>query len=280
MAEIGFTARDGTTLYERHWVVPNARGTVIILHGFGHHSGSFAGLAARLNAAGYSAYGFDQRGHGNSPGRRARIRRFVTLIDDLDCYLSRLLPEMGARPVFVFGHSLGALVLGLYIIEKRPALNGVIFSSGLLMIPAKVSHFLRRIARLLSAVTPWAPVQRVDVGGISRDPERVAASIADPLGHSGMMNARTGGEIAVAVAQLEKRMAEITLPMLILHGTGDRLTDWQGSQRLYDAARAADKTLSIYEGGFHELFNDLEQERFVREVVTWLDARTDPPAPN
>ena len=273
MREDTFTTQDGTTLFERRWDVAGARGNVVIVHGFGHHCGSFAAVAERLNAAGYSVFGFDQRGHGKSPGRRGAITRFATTLADLESYMAHVSPVLGGKPLFVLGHSLGALVLGLYVIEKRPTWAGLIFSSGLFTDPDTVSPFLRRVAGVLSAVAPWLPVQRLDSNAVSRDAATLEAVKADPLQYTGLLHARTGAEIANAVARFEARQAEIALPMLVLHGTADRLTECEASKYFCEQAKSSDKSLRLYEGGYHELYNDLVKGQFLVDIITWLDAR-------
>jgi alpha-beta hydrolase superfamily lysophospholipase len=165
------------------------------------------------------------------------------------------------------------LVLGLYVIEKRPSWAGLVFSSGLFTIPDTVSPILRGVAGVLSVVAPWLPVQRLDSNAVSRDAATLAAVKADPLQYTGPLHARTGAEIANAVARFEARQAEIALPMLVLHGTADRLTECEGSKTFYERAESTDKTLRLYEGGYHELYNDLDKEQFFSDINAWLVAR-------
>ncbi|MBI5090986.1 MAG: alpha/beta hydrolase [Candidatus Hydrogenedentes bacterium] len=273
MHEGTFAAQDGAELFERRWEIANPRACVVIVHGFGHHSGSFAGVAERLNAAGYSVCAFDQRGHGKSPGARGRVGSVETTLGDMEAYLERLRPGLDERPWFALGHSLGALILGLYALERTCIAAGLIFSSGLFCVPGQVSPLLRRLVGVIAAVAPWAPVQRVEVNATTRDEAAIQELNTDPLRYAGMMDARTGAEIAKAVERFEARMHEVKLPILALHGTHDGLTDWEGSKRLYERAGATDKTLRLFEGGYHELYNDLVKEQFLSEIVAWLDAR-------
>jgi alpha-beta hydrolase superfamily lysophospholipase len=275
-----FQSNEGVTLHAHRWEVGTSKASVLIVHGYGHHGGSFSAVAERFNAAGLSVFAFDQRGHGKSGGRRGHIATFQHQVDDVGSCLDHYRAALVGRPVFLMGHSLGCLALGLYVVNQKPTIDGLIFSSGLLKIPDSVPVLLQKLAGVLATVTPWLPVQYVDATATSRDPIAVTQLVEDPLRCRPWMNARTGASIARAVAQFQSRMQEITDPLLIFHGTADRLTDPEGSRQLHARAGSRDKTLRVFEDGYHELYNDLEKEQFVREVVDWINARiADPIGP-
>ncbi|MBN2312077.1 MAG: alpha/beta hydrolase, partial [Candidatus Hydrogenedentes bacterium] len=131
---------------------------------------------------------------------------------------------------------------------------------------------LKKAAGVLSVLTPWLPVNKVEIDGVSRDPEYLAQAPNDPLCFYGNIVARTGAEIAKAVDRVQGVMDEIRLPLIVLHGGSDRLAETAGGRRLHEQAGAADKTLKLYEGAYHELFNDLDRERFYADLIAWLDA--------
>lgn len=273
MSELLFRAADGVELNGYHWPTTDApRGNVIILHGYGHHGGSFADVAAALNAHGYAVLALDQRGHGKSPGRRGYIESFDHWVDDTHAFVAHTAAITAGAPVFFMGHSLGCLALGLYVVRHAPPARGLIFSSGLLRIPENVPVVLQKLANIIAAIAPTLPVQPVDVTATSRDPKAVQALRDDPLRYGGMMQARSGAEVAKAIATFQSRMSEITLPILIMHGTKDRLTDFEGSRLLDARVKSTDKTFCAFEGGYHELYNDFDKERWFAQVLTWLDA--------
>jgi alpha-beta hydrolase superfamily lysophospholipase len=249
------------------------QGVVAIIHGYGHHTACFEELAGHLCDEGFLVCGFDQRGHGLSPGKRGHIDSFATFVDDTDHFLSTVREDMPDLPLFLLGHSLGGLILGRYVVKYRPDVSGLIFSSGLLKIPGRVSPTLLRIGDLLSTLAPWLPVEKVDYRWVSRDATVLETIMQDPLRHSGRMSARTGAEIARAIGEFQQTMQAINDPLLVFHGTSDRLTDVEGSRTFFNSAGSEDKTLHVYEGGYHELFNDLEKERFAAELCAWLAER-------
>ena len=275
MSEFSFRAADGAQLNGYHWTAPNApKANIVIVHGYGHHGGSFAEVAARLTAEGYGVFALDQRGHGKSPGRPGYIASFDQWVDDVHAFIAHIAPQTASAPLILMGHSLGCLALGLYAVRRDPPVRGLIFSSGLLKIPDSVPKFLQKLAGVLSALTPTLPVQKVDVTATSRDPKAVQALVDDPLRYGSMMQARSGAEVAKAIADLQPRMQEITRPLLIMHGTKDRLTDCEGSRMLHARAKSTDKTLCIFEGAYHELYNDLDKDRWFAQVMDWLNTHT------
>ncbi len=274
--EVMFEGAGRVELCEHRWPGPQegTRAVLGIIHGYGHHAACFGELAAYLTEAGYDVRGFDLRGHGKSEGRRGHMDSFALTLDDVHAFVQRIQSDEPDKSFFLLGHSLGALIVGQYAVAHRPKVRGLIFSSGLLKIPDSVPPWLVKLGTVLSRVLPLLPVQKVDFDAVSREPEAVRAVYEDRLRYTGLMNARTGAEIARAVHEFQTSMDRITDPLLILHGTGDRLTDTDGSRQFFARATAEDKTLSIYKGGYHELYNDLEKERYLKEVRTWLDARS------
>lgn len=266
-----FMSSDRTSLTAHVWQpAMTPKGVVAIIHGYGHHTACFEELAVHLCDAGFTVCGFDQRGHGLSPGKRGHIDSFATFVNDTHCFLSTVREDMPDSPLFLLGHSLGGLLLGHYVVSHRPEVAGLIFSSALLKIPDRVSPMLVRIGDILSTLTPWLPVEKVDYRWVSRDATVLEAVMGDPLRHKGMMNARTGAEIVRAVQDFQRNLHAISDPLLIFHGTSDRLTDVEGSRAFFNVAGSKDKTLHLYEGGYHELFNDLDKNRFASELCAWL----------
>jgi len=269
-----FKAGDGAELDSHHWPAPHeAVCNIVIVHGYGHHGGSFADVAERFNKEGYAVYAIDQRGHGQSPGKRGYIESFDHWVDDFHAFLTHVAPQIKGAPLVLMGHSLGCLALGLYVVKHAPTVHGLIFSSGLLRIPDHVPAYLQKLATILSALTPTLPVQKVDVEATSRDAKAVKAVRDDPLRYGGMLQARSGAEVSKAISALQEKMPEITSPILIMHGTKDKLTDCEGSRLLNSRIKSEDKMMCLFEGGYHELYNDLDKERWYAQVLEWLQAR-------
>ena len=268
------TTSDGLTLFTRHWPAPAPqRGTLALVHGYGEHSGRYDHVAAAVARAGVSTYAFDLRGHGRSDGRRAYIDHFTQYLDDLSRFLERVRTVAPEGPLFLFGHSMGGLISLKYVLDRRPDLRGLLLSAPAIEVNPDLAPLLRRLSQWLGWLAPTLPTVRSPEGAISRDPDVVAEAEADPLNYHGRIPARTGAELLRVGDDVQGRLGELDLPFLVLHGTGDLLATPAWSQRLYDQARAADKTLRLYDGLYHETFNEPEQEQVLGDVHDWIAAR-------
>ncbi|HEF5154160.1 alpha/beta hydrolase fold protein [Burkholderia multivorans] len=251
------------------------RATVALLHGLAEHAGRYAPLAARLNAAGIDLLAIDLRGHGRSPGKRAWVARFDEYLDDADALMAEA--ARAPTPLFLMGHSMGGAIAALYAIERAPArgrtLAGLVLSSPALAPGRDVPRWMLALSRVISRVWPTFPAIRIDAALLSRDADVVAANRADPLVHHGPVPARTGAEILDAMARIERDRDTLRVPVLVYHGTADKLTEPDGSRTFGARVGSADRTLTLYEGGFHETMNDIERERVIDALIGWVDAR-------
>lgn len=268
---------DGLELASYRWPAGEGapRATVALVHGLAEHAGRYAALAARLNAAGIDVLAVDLRGHGQSPGKRAWVERFDNYLDDADALVDEA--ARGDAPLFLMGHSMGGAVAALYAIERAAArdrtLAGLVLSSPALAPGRDVPRWMLAVSRVISRVWPTFPAIRIDPALLSRDPAVVEANRTDPLVHHAAVPARTGAEILDAMARIERGRGALRVPVLVYHGTEDKLTEPDGSRAFGARVGSPDRTLTLYEGGFHETMNDLERERVIGALIAWIHAR-------
>lgn len=249
------------------------RAAVLLVHGFGEHVGRYAGVAAALNAAGYSAYGLDHRTHGASEGRpRVYLTDVERVADDLALLWARVRLAQPRLPVFLYGHSMGAYFALHFALRRPEGLVGVVSSGAPLTMDREIPRALLRLAGLVAGVAPTLPLVPLDLDAISRDRAVVAAYKADPLVHAGRIRARMAAQIGTTLEALRERLSELRLPLLILHGGADRVVPPSGSAWLHAHAGASDKTLHIYPGLYHEIHNEPERATVLADVTSWLDA--------
>ena len=258
-------------LFSRAWPTnDNPSAHLIIVHGYAEHSGRYEALGCDLNDVGIHVHAYDHHGHGHSPGAPGQIRRFATLVADLAHFADGVRRQADGKPLFILGHSMGGLIMAHFLATKEIEVHGAVFSSPLMAIPAHVSPWLLRLSRLLGAVTPALPVDRLDSRGIARDIEVVRTYEADPRVYHGPIRARTGAALAQAIQALPALLPRITVPLLVFHGMADSVAPITGSQMLFDGAASADKESFFVDGGYHELLNDQGRGEVVGKVLDWL----------
>lgn len=262
----------GVRLYSQSWLPDGPpRAVVVIAHGAGEHSGRYAHVAARLVDEGYAVYALDHRGHGRSEGARAVIDRVDNAVEDLDQLIVLAASEHPGVPLFLLGHSMGGTISVRYAIAHQDRLTGLILSAPLAALEA-ASPATRLVARLLSAVAPRLGLFAVDSTLVSRDPDVVKAYETDPLVHHARLPARTISELAGAVDSFPEAVRAIVVPTLIMYGSGDHLVPPAGSMMLNDRIGAADTTLKTYDGLYHEILNEPEQDAVMDDMCSWLRA--------
>ena len=276
------TSKDGTFRGARnlgiHWRawLPDfePRGVVVIAHGAGEHAGRYGHVAARLTSDGYAVYAVEHRGHGHSQGPRALIDRLDNAVADLDSLVILAAGDHPGLPLFLLGHSMGGTIAVSYTIAHQDRLSGLILSAPLAALEAAPAP-MRLAARVLSALAPRLPLFAIDATLVSRDPAVVEAYEKDPLVYHGKLPVRTVAELAGAIERFPESAAEITVPTLIMFGTADRLCPPEGSVMLGKRIGASDKTLTPYDGLYHEILNEPEQDLVLNELSAWLGAHTE-----
>jgi alpha-beta hydrolase superfamily lysophospholipase len=220
---------------------------------------------------GYAAYGLDHIGHGKSEGEREVVKRFEDYTDTLTIYYDMVKSWQAGKPIFILGHSLGGLIATYYLLDHQEKFKGAIISAPAIKVSANISQGLILMSRLLSALAPKAGMLALDTSSISRDPEVVRAYVEDPLVFHGKTPARLASEMLRAMLRVTAELSKITLPFITLQGSEDKLVDPGGAQMLYDEAGSKDKTLKIYAGFYHEVFNEPERLQVLKDVEAWLE---------
>src|SRR5262249_3006374 len=200
------------------------------------YSAHYTALAERLVSHGYAVYAFDLRGHGRSRGDRAYVNDFDEYLDDLDVFLDRVKKREPNRPLFLFGHSMGGAIVTLYTITHKPELKGLLLSGAALKVGSDISSFLVGVTKIIAAIGPDLPVMELEDEAFARDPAVVREMSADPFILHIKGPAQTAAEVLRAIERIQASMESLTVPVLILHGEADRLTNPEGSKELNQRA--------------------------------------------
>ena len=269
-----FTGYKNLDLYYQYWLPTGApRAILLVVNGLAEHSGRYTNLVDYFVPKGYGVYSHDHRGHGKSEGLRCYVDRFSDYVSDLKTFFDIVRGQHGDTKIFLVGHSMGGTIATAYAVEHQRELAGLLLSGASLKMGSTVSPALIAMAGVLSVLLPKMGATVIDASAISQDQAVVDAYVSDPLVYRGKIRARTGAELIRTMKELAAQMPEINLPILIMHGTADQLSNPEGSQMLYELAGSKDKTLKLYEGFYHEIFNEPGREQVFADMETWLAAR-------
>ena len=215
---------------------------------------------------------FDLRGNGRSAGQRAYVESWEEYLEDLTRFFAVVDRDDPGRPLFLLGNSLGGLIALDYASRRPNGLRGVIAVSaplGDLSVPAP----LLALGRIMSRVWPRFSLETgMDLTGLARDPTVAEQILADPLFHR-RGTARLSTEVTGAISRVQAGAGSFGVPLLVLHGSDDRMVSPAGSRRFAASAASADKQLIEYPGGYHALFADYGREQVLADVAHWIEAR-------
>jgi acylglycerol lipase len=261
-------------IYYQGWLPEGeAQAVLFIVHGLGEHSGRYMNVVNHFVPLGYAVYGLDHLGHGKSEGGREEVQRFEDYTDPLTTYYNMVKGWQAGKPIFILGHSLGGLITTFYLLDNQEKFKGAIISAPAIKISENISSMTITMSKILSKVAPKAGVLALDASMISRDPEVVKAYNSDPLVFHGKTPARLASEMLKSMLRVKAEVSKISLPFITVQGSQDKLVDPGGAQMLYEGASSKDKTIKIYEGFYHEVFNEPERATVLKDVETWLTAR-------
>lgn len=271
-----FSSKDDLSLFGRAWISsnPHPKGIVQLIHGLGEHSGRYDHVGNALARAGYHLTGFDLRGHGLSAGRRGHAPDFTILLDDIEIFLEESIKYLGnSLPRFLYGHGVGGNLVVNFMMQEQLDLDGAIITSPAFERTHPRSKLKINLVKFLARVLPGFPIKNgLEINGLSRDPAIVKAYQNDVYVHSGI-SARLGYDILNSGREALESADQWTAPLLLMHGTLDRITSHEASQKFAERA-VSPVELVLWEGFYHELHNDFGSDEVIDKKIAWLDKRT------
>lgn len=273
-SEGNFKGVRNANIYYQAWLPKgDVKAVLLIVHGLGEHSGRYMNVVNHFVPLGFAVYAWDHIGHGKSDGDREIVATFEDLTDTLTLFFKMVKDWQKDKPVFLVGHSLGGTIVSYYLLDHQVDFKGAIISAPAVKVGDSISSFTITVSKVLSKLAPKMGVLALDASLISRDPQVVLAYVNDPLVFHGKTPARMGAEMLTAMQRISAEASKITLPFLVVQGGEDKLVDPAGARMLHDMASSKDKMLEIYPGMYHEVFNEPDRKRVLKDVETWLETR-------
>lgn len=260
-----------TEFFGQYWQAENTKAVVALVHGMGEHSSRYKHVANKLTDNDFSVVAFDHFGHGKTEGKRGHNPSFEAVLESISKTIEKAKELFPEKPVFLYGHSMGGNAVVNYTIRKKHHLKGTIATSPFLKLAFKPPAIKLFVGKMLQNIAPSLTMgNELDVNAISRDKNEVQKYMDDPLIHAKIspnysIKFIETGEWAIANA------SKLKTSMFLLHGTDDSIIDYKGTQEFANNAKNA--TLKLYEGGYHELHNDLCKEEMLQDVVNWLNSK-------
>ncbi len=269
--ESSWENKDGTKFYIQGWE-PDAKpkAVVCLVHGHGEHVGRYAHVGETFSQAGYVLVGFDERGHGKTTGARGHVPSYDAMMNDVADFLALMQKRYPGLPCFLYGHSMGGNQVINFALRRKPVLAGVIATGPWLKLafdPPAIQVFL---GRTMNNIAPgFIQKSGLETAALSRDPQIVEAYEKDPLVHDKISARLFVGMYESGLWALD-HAAEFSLPLLLMHGTADRLTSWQASREFATHA-GKNVTFRAWDGFYHEIHNEPEKAEVLKTMLSWLD---------
>jgi alpha-beta hydrolase superfamily lysophospholipase len=243
---------------------------VLLVHGIAEHSGRYEHVARQFVAAGISVVGFDQRGHGETTGRRGHVDSFATLHADVERHLGHV--RTLGLPTILLGHSMGGLVAASYGLSERSQPDLVLLSAPALALatPRWTWRLLKGLGRIMPRVRMKLLLKTKD---LSADP-RVGEDYRSDPSNQFKISFGLLGAMAATVFETEPRIAGWQHRTMVIHGLADRIVPPSASEPIGEVAGVDRRA---YPDLRHELFNETVGPQVVADVLSWFDAALDAP---
>lgn len=248
-------------------------GVVILCHGYAEHARRYDHVAQRFADGGLITYALDLRGHGRSEGKRVYLKNIAEYTDDFHHLVGIATAAHPELKRVAIGHSMGGGVVFAYGVEHPDDYALMVLSGPAVYAQEAVSPVMSLVAKVMGTILPGLPVEQLPTDAVSRDPDVVAAYLADPMVHHGKLPAGIAKALLAVGETMPQRASALTAPLLVVHGGQDKLIPVSGSERLVECVGSADVHLKVYPDLYHEVFNEPERAQVLDDVMSWIEVR-------
>ena len=261
-----------TNFYGQYWRAENTKAVILLVHGMGEHSGRYANFVVpKFIENNYSVLAFDHFGHGKTEGKRGHTPSFCAVLDSVEITIKKAKKLFPDLPIFLYGHSMGGNVVINYTLRREHDFNGVVATSPFLRLAFQPPAWKMSLGRLMKKIAPSITMgNELDANDISRDKQEVKKYKNDPLVHD-----QVSPNFSIAFIEAGNWAIEnaktLKIPMLLVHGTADKIIDYKATEEFAKQSKKAN--LKLYKDGYHELHNDFCKSEMITDVLAWLDTK-------
>lgn len=268
-----FKTKEGVKLHYEQWTPEKPKGGIIVVHGVGEHCGRYRPFVDYFTKKGYKVCVYDQRGHGRSDGKRVYVRRFESFKKDLDAFSTFCQQGDSSNTGlawFLVGHSMGGQIVLNYLAEFPGRFRAACATSPNLEIALTMPKWMEVLGKMVLYIWPTMKLKELtNPNWLTHDSKMVEEYLKDPLVYP-YVTLGIGKEIVKNLERIFTLCNKIRTPLLMLHGSEDRYCRVNGTKRFFEELTLAQKQLKIYEGLYHELFNETNKEDIFHDVEHWF----------
>lgn len=261
-----------TDFFGQYWHPENPKAVVVLVHGMGEHSSRYTtSVVPKLVENDFAVVAFDQFGHGKTSGKRGHCPSFQAVLESITKTIEKAKELYPNSPMFLYGHSMGGNCVINYILRKQSDIKGIVASSPFLKLAFQPPSWKLSLGKMMQKIAPSITLgNELDANDISRVQDEVAKYISDPLIHDKISPNYSLSFIDSGKWAIENA-SKLKTPMLLVHGTGDKIIDYKGSVEFANKSDVAQ--VKIYEDGYHELHNDLCKDEVLQAITSWLNSQ-------
>jgi alpha-beta hydrolase superfamily lysophospholipase len=268
--ETSWKSKDNLDMYGQYWLPKGViKAVVCLVHGLGEHSGRYNHIGEMLTSNGYALYGFDQRGHGKSKGKKGHFPSLESAMEDIDLLLLQAEKQFPGVPKFIYGHSMGGNIALNYLLRRQPSVRGAIITAPWLILDPPTGIIKVALAKIMNSILPsFQDNNGLDLNYLTHDENVIQTYIEDDLVHN-KISAGAFLALKESASWALENAHKLSKPVLLMHGDEDKLTSPKGSQEFaVTAGNLVD--YKLWEGYYHEIHNEIKKELVMNKMLGWL----------